>query len=284
MSMSPFIQKVFSSLAVLMATVLISPLESQGRESVSWEGKTIFVRDSRRSSSRTYKRQQREQKKLERKWEREQIREERRQARARYSRGSDYYPYYRSRKNPVVSRDEYWEERYTPDGTYHSEEVTEDRHQSYYSPGRQEAITPPHTTEDTWTYGDGTIKSREKTSWIGRDGQYHSTTINRTANVDDEGNTHTQTHVDLKRQASSSTPRNASTASPTTEIHPSPPQKETPSNSLPAQPSAQASSQASPEASASSSSSSSSSSKPEPTPKPTEVENEVPASPQNVSQ
>lgn len=276
-----FIQKVFPSLGILLATVLFSPLESQASERTPWDGAVILARDSSRSSSRSYKRQQREQKKLERKWEREQIREEHRQARARYSRGSDYYPYYRSRKNPVVSRDEYWEEGYAPDGTYHVEEITEDRHQSYYSPGRQEAITPPHTTEDTWTYGDGIIKSREKTSWIGRDGQYHSTTINRTTRVDDEGNSHTRTHVDLKRQASSPASQEPSSSKITDEIKPSSTAKDSPSPTG-ASSADQASAQASPEGSAESSTSSTL--KVEPTPKPTAVEDEVPASAPKVSQ
>src|SRR3990172_11356404 len=47
-----------------------------------------------------------------------------------YNRG--YYPNYRP-YNPVVRRDVYGTEGYAPDDTYHSENVVEDRHSSYYS-------------------------------------------------------------------------------------------------------------------------------------------------------
>ncbi len=284
--MFPSIHPLLSIIAAFCPVILLIPSESTAEERRPWEGSIVLARDSSPSGSRSYKRYLREQRKLERQLEREQIRETRRIARNRYSRGSDYYPYYRSHKNPVVSTDEYYEEGYAPDGTYHSQEVIEDRHQSYYSPGRQEAITPPNTTVDTWTYGDGTTKSREKTTWIGRDGQYHSTTINRTMRVDDEGNSHTSTHVDLKRQAASFCAKNSTSSSSAPEAKPSSPKTETlstiSSNSS-AQASAQASSQASP---AVSKSSSSSSSKSELKPKPTETEStaEAPSTSSEASQ
>jgi hypothetical protein len=282
--MSPILHWLCTFIALLFPAIFIFHCPSSAGEMQAWEGSVILVHDNGRDSSRSYKRWLREQRKLERRLEREQIREARRQARNRYSRGSDYYPDYRSRKNPVVDTDEYWEEEYAPDGTYHSEEVTEDRHQSYYSPGRQEAVTPPNTTEDAWTYGDGTVKSREKTTWIGSDGRYHSTTINRTTQMDDEGNTHTRTQVDLKRQAAStSASPSAQSTSPVpkpAEIQPSSSKAEASSSSS-SNTAPQASAQASPSAS---SSSSSSSAKTEAEPKPTETETTTPSAPPEVSQ
>lgn len=119
-----------------------------------------------------------------------------------YTPGWDYYPTYVPR-NPVVRRDAHGSGGYAPDGTYHSEDTVEDRHSSYYSPGRNEAITRPNTTVDSWNYGPGMNRTRERTSWIGADGRPHSTTINRTQAVDPWGNTHTDTQVDLKKVKSS---------------------------------------------------------------------------------
>lgn len=285
--MSHSLQQLFSFSLALVSFTFILPVESPAREVRSWEGSIILTRDTGASTSRSYKRWLREQRRLERKFEREQIREAKRQAR-RYSHGSDYYPVYRYGNNPVVSTDEYDEGGYAPDGTYHCEEVTEDRHQSYYSPGRQEAVTPPNTTQDTWTYGDGTVKSREKTSWIGSDGQYHSSTINRTTQTDEDGNTCTQTHVDLKRQSAASSASSGSTTSPapstsanaqTSETIPATSQPETSSQT-------QADTTASAPAQASSSSTgpAESSASTEPTPKPTGTESETPPAAPEVSQ
>lgn len=126
----------------------------------------------------------------------------------RYRRGWDYYPSYAPR-NPVVDREAYGEGGYAPDGTYHSQDTVEDRHSSYYSPGRNQAVTRPRTTVDQWSYGPGQTRTRERTSWIGADGRPHSTTINRTDNMDAWGNTHTDTHVDLKRKAVGTSPQAA---------------------------------------------------------------------------
>lgn len=282
--MFPMIHRSFTFILLFFPAIFIFPCQSSAGEMQAWEGAVILVHDSGRNSSRSYKRWLREQRKLERRLEREQIREAKRQTRNRYSSGSDYYPDYRSGKNPVVDTDQYWEEGYAPDGTYHSEEVTEDRHQSTYSPGRQEAITPPNTTEDAWTYGDGTVKSRNKTTWIGSDGRYHSTTINRTTQMDDEGNTHTRTHVDLKRQAASTS---ASQSVQSTSPAPKPPETQPSSSKTEASSSSsthtapQASSQVSP---AASSSPSSSSEKTEAKPKPAEAETDTPSAPPQVSQ
>lgn len=111
-----------------------------------------------------------------------------------------YYPYYRP-YNPVVRRDTYGGGGYAPDGTYHSEGVVEDRHASYYSPGRNQAITRPRTSVQSWNYGSGQ-RTRERTSWIGADGRPHSTTIDRNTYVDPWGNTQTDTHVTLKKKPS----------------------------------------------------------------------------------
>ncbi len=109
-----------------------------------------------------------------------------------------YYPYYDP--NPVVRRDVSGGGYYAPDGTWHSENRVEDRRASYYSPGRNEAITPPRTTV-TQQYGPGgSLISSEKTSWIGADGRPHSTTIDRVSTQDIWGNTHTDTHVTLKKK------------------------------------------------------------------------------------
>lgn len=120
--------------------------------------------------------------------------------RYRYGRGYDYYPYYRQR-NPVVTRDYYREGGYAPDGSYHSEDVVEDRRASYFSPGRNQAITPPRTSVQTWNQGPWGSRTRERTSWIGADGRPHSTTIDRVTTQDPYGNTHTDTYVELKNKA-----------------------------------------------------------------------------------
>jgi hypothetical protein len=112
-----------------------------------------------------------------------------------------YYPSYRP-WNPIVNRQGYSEEGYAPDGTYHSQDTVEDRHSSYYSPGRNQAITPPRTSVQNWNYGPGVNQNRERTSWIGADGRPHSTTIDRTTTSDPWGNTHTDSHVTLKKKQS----------------------------------------------------------------------------------
>jgi len=118
-----------------------------------------------------------------------------------YAVGWDYYPTY----NPVVERDVYYDGHYHRDGTYHDEQTVEDRHASYYSPGRNEAITPPRTTVQE-SYGPGYNAEREKTSWIGADGRPHSTTIDRVTTVDPWGNTQTDTHVTLKKRGGGNEP------------------------------------------------------------------------------
>jgi len=115
-----------------------------------------------------------------------------------------YYPryqpvFYRHHdfRNPVYRRDVYRDGHYNYDGTHHSERVTEDRHRSYYSPGRNHAITPPRTRV-VREHGPGYVQERERTSWIGADGRPHSTTVERTTTKDRWGDTHTDTHVDLR--------------------------------------------------------------------------------------
>jgi hypothetical protein len=112
--------------------------------------------------------------------------------------GSDYYPVY-TPMNPVMNRQYSEQEGYAPDGTYHREGVVEDRHSSYYSPGRNEAITRPQTTVENWNYAPGMNMNRERTTWIGADGRPHSTTVDRDTYTDPYGNTQTDTHVGLKR-------------------------------------------------------------------------------------
>lgn len=111
-----------------------------------------------------------------------------------------YYPPYGYRHyNPVVRRDRYSSGDYAPNGTYHSESVVEDRHRSYYSPGRNQAITKPRTTVKSWSEAPGQVTTQEKTSWIGADGRPHSTTVTRDTTVDRYGNTHTDTQVNLRK-------------------------------------------------------------------------------------
>jgi hypothetical protein len=136
--------------------------------------------------------------------------------RYRYGYNQGYYPYYRP-YNPVVRRDYYSGGGYAPDGTYHGEDVVEDRRASYYSPGRNQAITPPRTSVQSWNYGPGQQTTRERTSWIGADGRPHSTTIDRNTRVDPWGNTHTDTHVTLKKKpagGSSTTPKSVAPSAP----------------------------------------------------------------------
>ena len=124
---------------------------------------------------------------------------------SRYERHRGYYPYYYTpyygprHSNPVVRRDRYDSGDYAPDGTYHSESVVEDRHRSYYSPGRNQAITRPRTTVDSWSEAPGQVTTQQKTSWIGADGRRHSTTVTRDTTVDAWGNTHTDTQVNLRK-------------------------------------------------------------------------------------
>ncbi|MCA9410232.1 MAG: hypothetical protein KC944_03410 [Candidatus Omnitrophica bacterium] len=111
-----------------------------------------------------------------------------------------YYPRYNP--NPVVRRDVVDRGYYAPDGTYHSDTTVEDRRASYYSPGRNQAVTRPQTTV-TRTYGpDGTWREQEHTSWIGADGRPHSTTVDKVTSQDIWGNTHTDSHVTLKSKNS----------------------------------------------------------------------------------
>lgn len=122
--------------------------------------------------------------------------------RSYYYRGPGrYYPSY----NPVVRRDVSGGTHYAPDGTVHSEDTVEDRHSSYYSPGRNEAITAPRTTTTRHYHPDGSYHTRERTTWIGADGRPHSTTIDRNTSQDIWGNTHTDTHVTLKNKKTSDT-------------------------------------------------------------------------------
>ncbi len=116
----------------------------------------------------------------------------------RYNEDQGYYPRYRH-YNPVVRRDYSSSERYRPDGTYHEEDKVVDRHSSYYSPGRNEAVTRPRTTVKSWSSSPSQSTTQEKTSWIGADGRPHSTTITRDTTVDPWGNSHTDTHVALRK-------------------------------------------------------------------------------------
>ena len=111
----------------------------------------------------------------------------------------DYFPHY-NRYNPVVSRDRFSSDHYDRDGTYHSEDVVEDRHASFYDRGRNKAITRPHTSIESWSEWPNQHVTREHTSWIGADGRPHSTTIERETTVDRWGDTHTETHVTLKKK------------------------------------------------------------------------------------
>lgn len=105
-----------------------------------------------------------------------------------------YYPYY----NPVVRRDIEQDGVIAPDGTAHSETRVEDRHASYYSPGRNEAVTRPETSVTRRLGPDGVWREVEHTRWIGADGKPHSTTVERDTVQDIWGNTHTDTNVTLK--------------------------------------------------------------------------------------
>ena len=151
-----------------------------------------------------------------------------------YNRG--YYPYYRP-YNPVVRRDYFRDGGYAPDGTYHGENVVEDRRASYYSPGRNQAITPPRTSVQSWSYGPGQQTTRERTSWIGADGRPHSTTIDRNTRMDRWGNTQTDTHVTLKKKPAGGSavtaPKSVAPVAP-----PAPPVPMAPAPSAPAAPSA----------------------------------------------
>ena len=106
--------------------------------------------------------------------------------------GGGYYPNW----NPVERRDIQYREDVDRRGNVHSESTVEDRHSSYYSPGRNEAITPPQRRVGRDWRGN----EIDRTTWIGADGQPHSTTIRRNTQVDPWGNTHTDTHVDLKKK------------------------------------------------------------------------------------
>jgi len=117
-----------------------------------------------------------------------------------YHGGGRYYPSYNP--NPVVRRDVVDRGYYDQYGNFHSDTTVEDRRASYYSPGRNQAITRPQTTV-THSYGpDGTWRKQEHTSWIGADGRPHSTTVQENTSTDIWGNTHTDRHVTLKRKKS----------------------------------------------------------------------------------
>lgn len=113
-----------------------------------------------------------------------------------------YYPIY----NPVVERDVHYDGHFHRDGTHHGERVVEDRHASFYSPGRNEAITRPRTTVERYG-GYGYNGERERTSWIGADGRPHSTTVDRVTTVDPWGNSHTDTRVTLKNKKGGDAPK-----------------------------------------------------------------------------
>lgn len=116
-----------------------------------------------------------------------------------YYHSSNAYPTY-GPANPVVRRDVTTGAEQSPDGTVQSQTTVEDRSASYYSPGRNTAITPPRTS-NTRVYGpDGSWANRERTSWIGADGRPHSTTVDQQTSQDVWGNSHTDTNVQLKRK------------------------------------------------------------------------------------
>jgi hypothetical protein len=112
----------------------------------------------------------------------------------RYYPSGPYYPSY----NPVVRRDVEQGGVIAPDGTAHSETRVEDRHASYYSPGRNEAVTAPQTSVTRRLGPDGVWREIEHTRWIGADGKPHSTTVERDTVQDIWGNTHTDTNITLK--------------------------------------------------------------------------------------
>lgn len=101
--------------------------------------------------------------------------------------------------NPSVRRDHYRNGGYAPDGTYHSEDILEDRRASYYSPGRNRAITRPRTTVDYWSDGPDHQVRREHTRWIGADGKPHSTTVENDTFIDPYGDSHTDTTYTLRK-------------------------------------------------------------------------------------
>jgi hypothetical protein len=120
-----------------------------------------------------------------------------------YQRPGGYYPSY----NPTVRRDFYGNTSWAPDGTVHQENVSEDRRASYYSPGRNEAITKPQTTV-TQEYGPyGHNRTVERTTWIGADGLPHSTTVDRHTHTDPWGNSRTDTNVTLKSKNNENAPK-----------------------------------------------------------------------------
>jgi hypothetical protein len=147
-----------------------------------------------------------------------------------------YYPQY----NPIMRRDVYNEGGYAPDGTYHGETTVEDRRASYYSPGRNQAITQPQTSVQNWSYGPGAQGQRETTRWIGADGRPHSTTIDRNTYIDPFGNTQTDTHVTLKRkqvgqQSGSTNQTQTQTTPPVNQAAPGAQLQSSPPSAAPAQ-------------------------------------------------
>lgn len=113
-----------------------------------------------------------------------------------YTESQDNYTQRES--NPTVELDYKSTEQYDADGTYHSEDVEEDRRASFYSPGRNEAITKPETVVESWSEDPGVETTVEQTSWIGADNRPHSTTVESTTTTDEDGNSHTDTNVTLK--------------------------------------------------------------------------------------
>ncbi len=111
----------------------------------------------------------------------------------------NYYPRYYRYWNPVVRKDVTHDGYSSHDGRHHSERVVEDRHASYYSPGRNTAVTEPRTRV-TRQYGPHYERRREQTRWIGADGRPHSTTVAEVTTYDRYGNSHTETHVTLKNK------------------------------------------------------------------------------------
>jgi hypothetical protein len=111
-----------------------------------------------------------------------------------YNRHRGLYPRYGY--NPVVRRDVDYDRHYSWDGTKHTERYVEDKHRSYYSPGREHAITPPKTRVYRERGRDYEVE-KERTTWIGADGRPHGSEVEKITTVDPWGDSHTDTHVRL---------------------------------------------------------------------------------------
>lgn len=109
--------------------------------------------------------------------------------------GNSYYP--RHNPNPVVRRNQM-----SYDNPWSSGFVTEDRRASYYSPGRNQAVTPPQTNVYQQRLPDGSLRTNENTSWIGADGRPHSTNVDRVQTYGADGRLYENTHVELKKKQS----------------------------------------------------------------------------------